>query len=316
MTAAQSRPTNPLPWCPWLLVFVCWAAPAHGQFASTDTIPRALMYSGRLHQGGVAVNASRSITVRLYDGPGGAATLLNPPGYTQNVSITNGVFSLEVPVDDAIASRGVVFLEIDVAGTTLTGRQKLLPALNAIGSAHAVSASNPANQLIQQIVPAGAVLAFSGETVPAGWVLADGLSYAKSAYPGLYAALSGRTSPPQCIYGEDATTFNLPDYRGQFLRGWDGGRNHDPQAGLRNLRGDGRQGDLVGTTQGDQFGSHDHGGRPHTNGCTVWHGTGGWECVGPPRAAMSRGGVETRPKNISVKYIIRCGPNDGPCPRP
>ena len=60
--------------------------------------------------------------------------------------------------------------------------------------------------------PIGVIQAFSGNTVPYGYLLADGASYKVADYPDLYAVI-GNT------YGGDTENFNVPDYRETVLVG-------------------------------------------------------------------------------------------------
>jgi microcystin-dependent protein len=55
-------------------------------------------------------------------------------------------------------------------------------------------------------VPAGTIMMFAGAVTPEGWAICDGVGYAKSSYPALYAAIGG-------TWGETATTFHVPDLR-------------------------------------------------------------------------------------------------------
>lgn len=72
------------------------------------------------------------------------------------------------------------------------------------------------------MVPSGAVLYFAGRTAPAGWLKANGAAVSRTAYAALFAAI-GTTYGA----GDGRSTFNLPDLRGEFLRGWDDGRGVD-----------------------------------------------------------------------------------------
>ncbi|MBC3438263.1 tail fiber protein [Pseudomonas sp. BW16M2] len=85
----------------------------------------------------------------------------------------------------------------------------------------------------QQAVTLGQLIGFSGvapgdikytaaNTVPVGWLKADGLLVSRAEYPALFTAI-GTT------YGEGdgLTTFKLPDLRGEFIRGHDDGRGVD-----------------------------------------------------------------------------------------
>lgn len=61
-------------------------------------------------------------------------------------------------------------------------------------------------------------------TVPSGWLECNGAAISRSApYDKLFLVIG-------TLYGvgDGTTTFNLPDYRGEFLRGWDHGRGVDP----------------------------------------------------------------------------------------
>ena len=60
--------------------------------------------------------------------------------------------------------------------------------------------------------PIGVIQAFSGNTIPHGYLLADGASYKVADYPDLYAVI-GNT------YGGDTENFNVPDYRETVLVG-------------------------------------------------------------------------------------------------
>ena len=81
--------------------------------------------------------------------------------------------------------------------------------------------SNIQTQL-QNTVPAGAVMAFAMNSAPSGWIAANGAAISRTTYAALFAAI-GTTFGS----GDGSTTFNLPDLRGEFVRGWDNGRGAD-----------------------------------------------------------------------------------------
>lgn len=56
-----------------------------------------------------------------------------------------------------------------------------------------------------------------------GWLICDGSAVSRTTYADLFAAI-GTTFGP----GNGTTTFNLPETRGEFVRGHDGGRGVDP----------------------------------------------------------------------------------------
>jgi len=71
-------------------------------------------------------------------------------------------------------------------------------------------------------VPAGAVEYFARQTAPTGWIKADGSVVSRTQYADLFAAVGTVFGT-----GDGSTTFNLPDLRGEFIRGYDDGRGID-----------------------------------------------------------------------------------------
>lgn len=69
---------------------------------------------------------------------------------------------------------------------------------------------------------AGAIQFYAMSTAPSGWLKANGAAVSRTTYAGLFAAIGTVFG-----VGDGATTFNLPDLRGEFLRGWDDARGID-----------------------------------------------------------------------------------------
>lgn len=86
----------------------------------------------------------------------------------------------------------------------------------------------------------GAVCAFARTTPPPGWLKANGAAVSRTTYAALFNEI-GTTFGA----GDGSTTFNLPDLRGEFVRGWDDGRGID-------------SGRAFGTLQTDDLKSHTH----------------------------------------------------------
>lgn len=95
--------------------------------------------------------------------------------------------------------------------------------------------------------------------------------------------------------GDGSTTFNLPDLRGEFIRGLDKGRGIDP-------------GRVLGSSQVDMLESHRHtvplGVRADNLGNGSWASTGAVYAGNTTNSALN-GGTETRPRNVSLNYIIK-----------
>lgn len=69
----------------------------------------------------------------------------------------------------------------------------------------------------------GLVAAFAMNSPPAGWLACNGAAISRTAFAGLFARIATHYGA-----GDGTTTFNLPDMRGLFPRGWDDGRGLDP----------------------------------------------------------------------------------------
>jgi len=84
----------------------------------------------------------------------------------------------------------------------------------------------------RQMAPAGLVSHFARSTAPTGWLKANGAAVSRVAYADLFAAIGSTFGN-----GDGFNTFNLPDLRGEFLRGWDDGRGVDAGRALGSWQG-------------------------------------------------------------------------------
>jgi hypothetical protein len=66
-------------------------------------------------------------------------------------------------------------------------------------------------------LPPGMVIHFANTGLPLGFLPCDGSAISRSTYADLFSAISTLYGP-----GNGTTTFNVPDARGMFLRGWAG----------------------------------------------------------------------------------------------
>lgn len=189
------------------------------------------------------------------------------------------------------------------------------PAILALCGSIALTSVVTLNPPQSQTVPAGTIVAFGGLRVPPGWILCDGRAMDKDALANrsLFNAIltfhgngtSGTGANPQ-------TDFNVPDYRGRFLRGVDGAARRDVDAPDRNpAAAGGAGGNHVGSVQSDELKSHNHSNHSSEHGGAI---------VASPRkflaggninhattndAILTTGGSETRPKNAYVQFIIK-----------
>ena len=136
-------------------------------------------------------------------------------------------------------------------------------------------------------LPPGAIIYLATDIAPAGWLVANGAAVSRTVYANLFSVIG-------TLYGsgDGSTTFNVPDLRGVFIRGFDDGRGFDP-------------GRLVGTYQADELKSHTH---------TIDTTDDGWN-NGRARQSdrgangtvttSATGGSETRPKNLCLLPVIK-----------
>jgi hypothetical protein len=139
----------------------------------------------------------------------------------------------------------------------------------------------------QALLPAGAVQAFAMNSVPSGWLAADGTAVSRSTYAALFSAISTTYGA-----GDGSTTFALPDLRGYFVRG--SGTNSDGTAA-----------GTFGAKQADDFKAHTH---TQTGNAGVFLQSPGGFVYGVASGTIdtgSTGGTETRPKNIALLYCIK-----------
>ncbi len=171
-------------------------------------------------------------------------------------------------------------------------------------------------EIINQLVPPGTIIAFAGpvQNVPAGWIYCDGHAVFRSDFPNLFNAIG--TSWGVGNFNGDA--FNLPDLRGEFLRGIDGGTGRDPDRDSRVAEFvGGNTGNNVATYEGDQFRSHSHGIVSLNGGGVLgsfvpgsdhpgWTDGGFWGQTDILNLSIQpAGGGETRPQNAAVIWIIK-----------
>ena len=90
-------------------------------------------------------------------------------------------------------------------------------------------------------LPVGSIIPFPTTTIPPGYLECNGAEVGRATYEELFNVVG-------TIYGEGdgLTTFNLPDYRGEFLRGLDNGRGVDTDR-------------IIGSSQSDAVLGHMHG---------------------------------------------------------
>jgi phage-related tail fiber protein len=140
----------------------------------------------------------------------------------------------------------------------------------------------------ENAVPSGAVVYLARSTAPAGWLKANGAAVSRTTYSKLFAAIGTTWGA-----GNGSTTFNVPDLRGEFMRGWDDGRGVDGGRSFASF-------------QADELRSHNHlfSLAPPNLGT----GSGGGRLLQPETnnaPTSNTGGAETRPRNRALLACIK-----------
>lgn len=138
-------------------------------------------------------------------------------------------------------------------------------------------------------VAVGSVIMHAASTAPTGYLECNGAAVSRTTYAALFSVV-GTTYGA----GNGLTTFNLPDLRGEFVRGWDNGRGVDT-------------GRAIGSAQSGTGIAASHG----TNGENIFVNADG--TAGTPTSYISSVGSAnigdaynlTRPRNVALMYCIK-----------
>ena len=168
-------------------------------------------------------------------------------------------------------------------------------------------------------VPSGSVFCMAVATVPSGYLECNGAAVSRTTYAALFAIIGTAYGT-----GNGSSTFNLPDLRGEFVRGFDNGRGVD-------------NGRSIASSQSSQFGQHNHNvsasssssvtdpGHKHNlnfNMGSIISSGGAFGLkdsgtadrmftattgisVSTSTSIGNTGGSETRPRNVALMYIIK-----------
>ena len=156
--------------------------------------------------------------------------------------------------------------------------------------------------------PIGAVFAMAHSTVPSGFLECNGAAVSRSTYSNLFDFFNAISLPYGS--GNGSSTFNLPDLRGEWIRGWANTSTVDQSRG-------------IGTSQADQNKLHNHdindAGHDHDigisngdSGSEYVHESGGGrdetnstDSVTTGITIQNSGGTEVRVRNIAMMYVIK-----------
>ncbi len=268
--------------------------------------PQAIPFQGAVRNANNVLISNKTITVRFSIHNGSSLGNIVYREWQSTVTNSQGLFVLNVGQGNADIgqfstinwSDSAKFMQVEIDTTNSKsvwrdiGTQQMLSVPYAFSARKADSANVAING-----VPIGTILAFDAAQPPSGYLLCDGSSVSRVIYSSLFALIG-----TQHGVGNGSTTFNLPDYRGRFLRGLDNSSGNDPDVSAR-IKGDPIT--KIGSYQDDAFAKHNH---TASYGSVILMNQGaqyGTYIQSGSTTTGYSGGSETRPKNVYVNYIIK-----------
>ncbi len=149
-------------------------------------------------------------------------------------------------------------------------------------------------------VEAGSITQFAGSTPPSGYFECNGAAVSRTTYAGLFAVIGTIWG-----VGNGSSTFNLPDLRGEFIRGWDNGRGTDVGRAFASAQAESAN-VSVPTQMSSATSQWGNNVVLPDAGWSSYNQTGRSDGGGQGlRFFMVDKGDETRPRNISMMYCIK-----------
>ena len=229
---------------------------------------------------------------------GDVLTIVRAQEGTSAVAWTSGDFF----ANQMTAGTASAFIQSVTAGVTSFNSRTGAVTLTS-GDVTAALGYTPATSTAA--VAPGAIVWFANSTPPAGYLECNGSLLSTTTYSALFGQI-GYT------FGGSGLNFQIPDLRGQFVRGWDDGRSVD-------------SGRAFGSTQLDQLQGHYHNWAITTSGTggissgfasggdnTIYGNpgvTGSQQHTSDPVNDGTNGtpriGTETRPTNVALLPVIK-----------
>ena len=253
----------------------------------------------------------------------GANTIGFSTSGTTRVSISDAgldvVNGLPIRLQD---SSGAPFVSLK-SPSSLSGNVALtLPSSITNGGFLQTDGSGNLSFQIVAGVPTGAVFCVAVATIPTGYLECNGAAVNRTTYAALFSFIG-----TQYGAGNGSSTFNLPDLRGEFVRGFDNGRGVDSGRGIgssqsgQNLSHD-HDADASATSNVSDpghrhpsrgYGNDDDGGNQFTgsgnnsvrNNAIEDATTGISVATNVSIDVDNDGGNEARPRNVAMMYIIK-----------
>ena len=228
--------SNSIRWRIHLVFIVCVSLISSYTVVADQAVPIGVVYQGRLHNAAAEVvpdGSGYEIEIRLWTIPSGGTTPLWAARYS-DVPVKNGAFNIILggengdniesaatrDLQTAFSTAPTTYLGLtlarDAEGKPVSSTSELLPRQQLLSVPYAMQASLLSGKRIDEITPAGTVVAFAGDNPPPDWILCDGRTLSSSTFARLYAAI-GETWGD----GGDGTggLFNIPNLLGRTVVG-------------------------------------------------------------------------------------------------
>jgi len=170
---------------------------------------------------------------------------------------------------------------------------------------------------LPQAVPTGSVHLMASTTAPSGYLKCNGSAVSRTTYADLFAEIGTAFGA-----GDGSSTFNVPDLRGEFVRGWadngsvDSGRNFGSSQSDQNAQHNHSATATSSVTDPGHFHNVAYSNSDSGDGVIEESGVGfsGFEptetattgiSVSTSVSVANQGGSEARPRNIAMMYVIK-----------
>ena len=180
-----------------------------------------------------------------------------------------------------------------------------------------------------QGVPSGSVFCMAVATVPSGYLECNGAAVSRTTYSVLFAVIGTAYGT-----GNGSSTFNLPDLRGEFVRGFDNGKGTDSGRSIATSQGSQNAQHNHSASATSTAGAHSHslnyqrkhvedtgtaaitdirreggdgdgGSQTFTNDTTSGFMNNATVSVSTSVSIANQGGNESRPRNVAMMYVIK-----------
>ena len=206
---------------------------------------------------GLLPKAGGTMTGQLLGKDGSSA---NSPAYAFDNDIDTGMFKKGAN-EIGFSTDGFERFSVDSAGITLQNRRHVRFSESASNGTNYIGLKAPssvganvtfnlpgsdgsAGQFLQTDgsgnlsfsivagVPSGSVFCMAVATVPSGYLECNGAAVSRTTYAALFAVIG-----VQYGAGNGSSTFNIPDLRGEFIRGFDNGKGTDNNRQIASSQG-------------------------------------------------------------------------------